>query len=167
MHDEVAEYVSRKVHMSRYSLVSHSSCHPQIEVSPIQHLTYSTGSRGSLRLRRTIATFLENEFHARDPISTDQLLITSGVASALDSIAWAVCDEGEAILVPRPYYNGFHFDLLNRSSVRIVGVRYAEVEGYDDIDDLFDAQINRRALEAALLEAKKSGIIVRALLISK
>lgn len=74
---------------------------------------------------------------------------------------------GEGILIPQPFYNGFSFDLLNRSNARVVGVSYGSIEGYRDLDDLFDPKINRRALETALEKAADAGVVIRALLISK
>jgi hypothetical protein len=136
-------------------------------VRPLEHLTYSTGPRGSLRLRRALGSFLTEQFDARDSITADNLFITPGLASALDAVAWAICDEGDGILIPQPFYNGFSFDLLNRSNARIIGVPYKGIEGYQDLDDLFRPGVNRNALEAALQEAKDTGIRVRALLISK
>lgn len=138
-----------------------------MKVLPAEHLTYSTGPRGSRRLRRAAAALLTEQFHAQTPITYDNILVTPGLASAIDGITFAICDEGDGILIPQPLYNGFNFDVLNRSNVRVVGVKYEGVEGFKGLDDLFRPEVNKRALETALLEAKKSGITIRALLISK
>ncbi|KAJ4258244.1 hypothetical protein NW762_008393 [Fusarium torreyae] len=126
-----------------------------------------TGPRGSHRLRLAAANFWTNEFSPREPIGIDNIFITPGLGSAIDALAWAICDEEDAILVPLPLYNGFIFDALNRSNVRILGVPYRGVEGYTTIDDLFDPEVNRRAIEATLQKAKSEDIKVRALLVSK
>lgn len=136
-------------------------------VLPINHLTYSTGPRGSRRLRRAAAAFLTEEFQTRETITADNIFITPGLASAIDALTWTICDEGDGILVPQPFYNGFSFDTLNRSNARVVGVTYGDVEGYLELDDLFRPDVNKRALEAAFCKAQNEGIIVRALLISK
>lgn len=134
---------------------------------PLEHLTYSTGPRGSLRLRRALGSFLTEQLDAREAITADNLFITPGLASGLDAVAWSICDEGDGILIPQPFYNGFSFDLLNRSNARVIGVPYKGVKGYRGLDNLFHPEVNRNALEAALQEAKDTGIRVRALLISK
>ena len=136
-------------------------------VLPINHLTYSTGPRGSHRLRRAAANFWTEEFNPREPIGIDNIFITPGLGIAIDALAWAICDERDAILVPLPLYNGFIFDALNRSNVRILGVPYRGVEGYTTIDDLFDPEVNRRAIENTLRRAKCEGIRAHALLVSK
>ncbi|KAE8367080.1 PLP-dependent transferase [Aspergillus caelatus] len=138
----------------------------QINVLPLSHLTYSTGPRGSRRLRRAAAAFLNEEFHSRKTITPDNLFITPGLASAIDALTWAICNDGDGILVPQPYYNGFDFDILNRSNGRVVGVKYEGIEGFSGLDDLFRPDVNQRALEVALREAKKNGITIRALLVS-
>ena len=56
---------------------------------------------------------------------------------------------------------------MNRSRVRVVGVPYEGIEGYSGLDDLFNPDVNRRAVEAAFQKAQASGITIRALMISK
>lgn len=134
---------------------------------PINHLTYNTGPRGSHRLRRALASFWTEEFRPILPLTIDNVFITSGLAGALDSLAWAVCDEGDGILIPLPLYNGFKVDLLNRSNVHVVGIPYRGIEGYLNLNDLFRADVNLRAMEAALNKAHNDGIRIRALMISQ
>lgn len=136
-------------------------------VLPLEHLTYSTGPRGSRRLRRAAAEFLTEEFQPQGSLTADNIFITPGLASAIDAVAWAICNEGDGILIPQPLYNGFHIDITNRSNVRVVGVTYEGVEGYSELDDLFRPEINNKAIEAAFRKAKDEGITVRALMISK
>lgn len=139
----------------------------QINVLPLSHLTYSTGPRGSRRLRRAAAAFLNEDFHSRQTITQDNIFVTPGLASAIDALTWAICNDRDGILVLQPYYNGFDFDTLNRSNGRVIGVKYEGIEGFSELDDLFRPDVNKRALEVALREAKKNGITIRALLISK
>lgn len=70
-------------------------------------------------------------------------------------------------MIPLPLYNGFNVDILNRSNVRVIGVSYKGIEGYSELEDLFDPDVNRKAIEAALRKAKDDGISIRALLISQ
>ncbi|KAJ5106933.1 PLP-dependent transferase [Penicillium angulare] len=149
MHEEVSRYLLE-----------------QMNVLPVEHLSYSTGPRGSRRLRRAAATLLNEAFQSRTPVTYDNILVTPGLASAIDGITFSICDDGDGILIPQPLYNGFQFDMLNRSNVQVTGVKYEGVEGFKGLDDLFKPDINSRALENALTGARKAGINVRALLIS-
>ncbi|KAH0420386.1 aspartate aminotransferase [Colletotrichum camelliae] len=110
---------------------------------------------------------MNKEFHPQDTVTANDLFVTPGLASGLDAVAWSVCDEGEGILVPQPFYNGFSFDLLNRSNTRVIGVSYQGIEGYSNLEDVFRPEVNRSALEAALEKARREDVTVRALLISK
>ncbi|KAF5701326.1 plp-dependent transferase [Fusarium mundagurra] len=123
MHDEVGKFIKE-----------------QVDVLPLNHLTYSTGPRGSHRLRRAAAAFWMDEFKPHNPIGVDNIFITPGLSSAIDGLVWSICDEGDAILIPLPRYNGFSFDVFNRSNARIIGVPYTGVEGYSTLDDLFDPE---------------------------
>ena len=136
-------------------------------MQPINHLTYSTGPSGSRRLRSTAAEFLNNDLGAIQTITADDIFVTPGLASAIDGLAWSICEDGDGILVPRPFYNGFTVDLLKRSNVQIVDVTYQDKEGYSDLDNLFRPDVNAKALERALQRARNDGINVKALMISK
>ncbi|KAL0778461.1 hypothetical protein CaCOL14_006114 [Colletotrichum acutatum] len=149
MHDEIGNFIKQEV-----------------TVLPVNHLTYSTGPRGSHRLRLAAANFLTDEFKPQKSLGIGNILITPGLASAIDALAWTFCDEGDAILIPQPLYNGFKVDILNRSKVQVIGISYTGVEGYSILDDLFDPEVNRKAITRALDRAKSSGVKVKALLIS-
>lgn len=136
-------------------------------VLPINHLTYSTGPWGSLRLRRAAASYLNSEFQCRETITSDNIFITPGLTSAVDSLTWSICNEGDGILIPQPLYNGFHVDIISRSNARIVGITYDGIVGYSGLDDLFSPEVNKKAIEAALRRAQDAGITVRALMITK
>ncbi|PLB54002.1 PLP-dependent transferase [Aspergillus steynii IBT 23096] len=166
MHEEVGDYICAQVVL--HLKLQAESLIPSIQtkVLPVDHLTYSTGPRGSRRLRRAAAALLTEQFHARSLITYDNILVTPGVASAIDGIAFAICDEGDGVLVLQPLYNGFKFDMQNRANVQIVGVKFEGVEGFGGLDDLFRPEVNRKALEIALQQARKAGINIRALLIS-
>lgn len=138
-----------------------------MNILPVEHLTYSTGPRGSRRLRRAAAAFLTERFHSQTPITYHNILVTPGLASTIDGITFAICNEGDGILIPQPLYNGFNIDILNRSNVRVVGVKYEGIEGFSGLDDLFLPEVNNLALEAALRQARAEGINIRALLVSK
>ncbi|XWW92727.1 hypothetical protein V2A60_000653 [Cordyceps javanica] len=157
MHEDIARALQEKILALFWKKLS---------VCPSKHLTYSTGPRGSRRLRQALVEYYTDEFNARE-LTVDNVFITCGLASAIDALAWATCNDGEGILVPLPLYNGFTVDILNRSNARVVGITYTDIEGYSGIDSIFRPDLNTRALEAALSRAYKEGVTLRALLISK
>lgn len=141
--------------------------HAQLRVEGVQHLTYSTGPRGSLRLRRAAARFLETEFASLVPVTSDDLFITPGLTSAVDSVVWAICNEGDGIIIPRPFYNGFKVDVQHRTGAVVVEADFEGLEGYNTLDDVFDPAMNRKCLERAFEKAQAEGITVRGVMIAK
>ncbi|KAF5007791.1 hypothetical protein FDECE_5915 [Fusarium decemcellulare] len=139
----------------------------QIKIVPDKHLTYGLGPRGSRRLRNAAATFVNEELQAVDKVTGDDIIVTPGLNSAIESLVWAICNPGDGVLIPRPLYNGFAIDILNRNATHLVGVSYQNIEGYRGLDDLFRPDINKLALEQSLSEAEQAGIKIRALLISQ
>jgi len=73
---------------------------------------------GTDGLRSAIATLLAETW--RRPVDPDDLVVVSGATAALDIAATALCDPGEAIVVPAPYYSAFEVDLAGRSGARLV-----------------------------------------------
>lgn len=118
-------------------------------------------------MRRAAARFLEIDFGSLVPITDDDIFITPGLTSAVDAIVWAICNEGDGIIIPRPLYNGFKIDVQHRTGAVVVEAGFCDLDGYHGIDDVFDAAMNRRALEQAFERAQNDGIRVRAVLIAK
>ncbi|KAL2259214.1 hypothetical protein VTK26DRAFT_7184 [Humicola hyalothermophila] len=149
MHQEVAKFVTDNV-----------------AVDSVRHLTYGSGPKGCPRLRRALASFLNANFRPREPVGHDNLLIFSGVTSVIDNLAWSICNEGEGIIIPQPFYTGFAVDLPTKARAVIVPALFQSLEGYQGLDDVFDPGFNKRALERALAHAKERGIKVRAFILT-
>ena len=110
---------------------------------------------------------MNEEFQPQEAITADNIIVSPGVSSTIDALVWAICNEGDGVLVPQPFYNGFNVDIMNRCNVHVIGVSYEGIDGYSELADVFRPNINRKAIEAALRRAKHDGITVRALLISQ
>lgn len=77
----------------------------------------------------------------------------------LDHLSSVLCDEGEAIILPTPFYNGFEEDMGDRSGVHLVDVEIMEGE-HGEL-----AEVQRLDKEMARRE-KQGGAKVRAVLIT-
>jgi aspartate/methionine/tyrosine aminotransferase len=98
MHREVAEFTEKN-----------------IAPDPVSHLTYGFGPKGSPRLRQGLAALLNSNFQPREPVRYEDILILPGVTAVIDSLAWAICNEGEGIIIPQPFYGGFAVDMATRA----------------------------------------------------
>ncbi|KAJ4129111.1 hypothetical protein NW768_007642 [Fusarium equiseti] len=104
--------------------------------------------------------------HTGPRVTSDDLFITPGLTSAIDSVVFAICNPGDGILIPEPFYNGFKIDITHRSDARIIGVTYDNLKGYSSLDDIFKPDMTRKALDGALQRAHRQGIKPRAVIIS-
>lgn len=106
---------------------------------------------GSAALRTTIAAFLARCW--RTAVNPENLVVVSGVTSALDIIASALCDPGDAIIVPAPYYSAFEVNLVGRSGARLIRAPRESAGGF---------QLNAAVIDRALAGARRESVIVRA-----
>jgi aspartate/methionine/tyrosine aminotransferase len=106
---------------------------------------------GMVSLRAVVAEFLGRTHGAS--LDPEDLVIVSGASSALDILAYSLCEPGDGILVPTPYYNGLDTDFGGRAAARIIPVASSSVDGF---------ALHVDALEAALRDARRDGVRVRA-----
>ncbi|RZU48685.1 1-aminocyclopropane-1-carboxylate synthase [Krasilnikovia cinnamomea] len=74
---------------------------------------------GTAALRSQVARFLAR---GGSPVDPEDLIVVSGATAALDIIASVLCDPGEALAVPVPYYGALDTDLTGRSGARLLPV---------------------------------------------
>ncbi|KAL6366109.1 hypothetical protein LRP88_00205 [Fusarium phalaenopsidis] len=139
MHEEVIEHMTKN-----FSVDSHS-------------LTYGDGFSGSHRLRDTIARFVNRNFHPHEPVTKNQLLITSGVGQAIEVTGFSICDKGDGVLLARPHYGNFPIDLGYRVEAKIISVSFEETDPFS----LETVEV----YEKTLANAQAQGIRVKALLL--
>jgi 1-aminocyclopropane-1-carboxylate synthase 1/2/6 len=107
---------------------------------------------GTVAARESVAALLARTQGL--PVSPDDLIIVSGATAALDIAATALCDPGEAIIIPSPYYGAFDVDLAGRSGAQVV-----RAPGRRGDQFLPCAQ----ALDRAVSQARQSGLTPRAI----
>ncbi|ORX56105.1 PLP-dependent transferase [Piromyces finnis] len=86
-----------------------------------KHLCYGSFS-GSEKTRSNIARLLNRYLKPRDEIKASQIFVGNGCGPMVDMMGTVLCDEGEAFIVPEPYYGGFNSDLSTRASIDVVPV---------------------------------------------
>lgn len=107
-------------------------------------------------LRAVVASVMaENILRAHPrPASADEVVITSGATAAIEALAFALCNHGDALIVPAPYYPAFYIDVGMRAGVKIVIAPPSPQTGI----------ITRAGLEAAAKQAQAEGCRVAAVL---
>ena len=64
------------------------------------------------------------------PIDADHLITAAGAGTILETLFYAIADEGEGVLIPTPSYAGFWLDLEARDALKIVPVHTASEDGF-------------------------------------
>jgi 1-aminocyclopropane-1-carboxylate synthase len=82
---------------------------------------------GTRALREAVAGFLTGTRGV--PVDPEDLLVVSGATAALDVVATVLCDPGETIAVPVPYYGALDTDLTGRSGAVLLPVPPAPGDG--------------------------------------
>jgi 1-aminocyclopropane-1-carboxylate synthase 1/2/6 len=110
---------------------------------------------GTPPLRAVIAALLGQTWRAT--VDPSNLVVVSGATAALDIAATVLCDPGEVIVVPAPYYSALDVDLVGRSGARLVPVPMAEADGF---------ALEPTTLDRALDGLRREGAVVRALAVT-
>ncbi|KAJ5210753.1 Pyridoxal phosphate-dependent transferase major region subdomain 2 [Penicillium cf. griseofulvum] len=123
MHPELLKFINKKLEL------------------PAKYLTYNDGGGGSSRLKVAIAGFLNHNLKPVTPLQPSHIIATNGVSSAIEHVVWSFADQGEGILLGRPYYGTFIPDISLRSGGRVVPVSFGEHDplGLDGVDKYEEA----------------------------
>jgi 1-aminocyclopropane-1-carboxylate synthase len=90
--------------------------------------------------------------------SPGNLSLGAGSGALLDLLAWLLCDDGDACIVPAPYYPAFDWDLTIRAKLVLVPCEQGLADG--------SYQLREEALQAALEAAQARGARPRMLLLT-
>ncbi|TPX66799.1 hypothetical protein SpCBS45565_g04158 [Spizellomyces sp. 'palustris'] len=83
--------------------------------------TFSYGLMyGSQELRDKLADMFNLQFQPIRRVEASEIVVTNGACSAVSNLVQVVCDVGEGILVPAPYYGGFDPDVSNYSLANLI-----------------------------------------------
>ncbi|RTE75249.1 hypothetical protein BHE90_010273 [Fusarium euwallaceae] len=99
---------------------------------------------GTDKLLSAAADFFNCFFKPSSPVLPSHVLAGSGVTSLIDLVAWALCDEGDAVLYPTPNFYMLAADLTTRASVTAIPVSTSGLQdpdgegGIEDIIRLFE-----------------------------
>ncbi|QNE18436.1 aminotransferase class I/II-fold pyridoxal phosphate-dependent enzyme [Kribbella qitaiheensis] len=99
---------------------------------------------GSLPFRVELARFLTGLQGVE--VDAGELVVLAGVGPVLEALAYALCDPGEAIVVPAPYFPGVDGAFGGRAGVRVIPAQPGP-----------DFVLSAEAVDAAITEALDRG----------
>lgn len=125
---------------------------PKATTVTAEHFLYGPYN-GSDKLREEIADLLNRHFHPKVLLNKENILVGNGCGSLLNLYGDVLFDQGDAVLVPGPYYGGFDADLKYGAGVHSIPVDHTE-------DDCL--KVTEEALETALKNATRpvKGIVI-------
>jgi aspartate/methionine/tyrosine aminotransferase len=106
---------------------------------------------GSASFRAELARFLTWQRGAE--VDAEDLVVVAGTSVVLEILAHVLCDPGDGIVVPAPYYSGLDDDLAGRSGARIVPAPLDPANGF---------ALTAEAVERAIVQARGRGQTLRA-----
>ncbi|CAI0470230.1 unnamed protein product [Linum tenue] len=112
---------------------------------------------GLPRFRQAVAKFMERGRGNKVRFDPERIVMGGGATGANELITFCLADEGDAFLVPSPYYPAFDRDLGWRTKVQIIPVHCNSSTNF---------QITRPALETAYDQATRTGSTVKGLVIA-
>ncbi|KAF2179236.1 PLP-dependent transferase [Zopfia rhizophila CBS 207.26] len=118
--------------------------------------SYPRGFSGDPDLLDAYSKFFNTYFKPHKPVQPSHLATAPGAMACIDTLLYNICDPGDGVLIPGPYWNGFDFGVRVRSSVTPVLVNLPS----------FDSNFNDDII-AALEEAYTSATCpIKALMIT-
>ncbi|KAI7841266.1 hypothetical protein COHA_005039 [Chlorella ohadii] len=115
--------------------------------------------RGVPELQSAMAGMLERFLLPGFAVDPSKLCISAGCTAILDNLFYALCDEGEGVLIPAPYYPAFDNDLQAKCCVHPLPFYLSEEAAAGGLPI-------RQQLDAAVEDARGFGVPVKALLIT-
>ncbi|XP_078161704.1 1-amino-cyclopropane-1-carboxylate synthase 12 isoform X1 [Carex rostrata] len=112
---------------------------------------------GSNSLKIAVAGFMNQVMQGSVSFDPSQIVLTCGATPAMEILSFCIADQGNAFLVPSPYYPGWDRDIKWRTGVELVPVPCRSTDNFS---------ISTAALERTYTQAKKRGLKIRAVLIA-
>ena len=121
--------------------------------------------RGIPEFRESLAKFLDHYMKPSEPTEKDNLFVMNGCGSVIETLAYALCDAGEAMLIPSPYYGAFTGDLSGRMDVAVHSVVLTS-QPKKEFGETRPFQLSRRRLQDAYDDATKKGIRIKGIILT-
>jgi len=108
-------------------------------------------AQGMPSFRAELARFLSRQRGV--DVDPEHLVVLGGGNSALEALAYALCDPGDGIVVPTPYWSGLDEDVAGRAGAVVVPAERSSADGF---------ALTAEVVERAIVRAREHGQVLRA-----
>ncbi|KAM3310965.1 hypothetical protein ACQJBY_031559 [Aegilops geniculata] len=130
----------------------------EYEKNPFDAVTNPSGIiQMGLAENQALARFMSEQRDFRVAFDPSNIVLTAGATSANEALMFCLADQGDAFLIPTPYYPGFDRDLKWRTGAEIVPVHCTSANGF---------RVTRSALDDAYRRAQKRRLRIKGVLIT-
>ncbi|XP_023336360.1 probable inactive 1-aminocyclopropane-1-carboxylate synthase-like protein 2, partial [Eurytemora carolleeae] len=105
------------------------------------------GLTGTPDFLQALADFYTRKLGQGERVDCENMRVVNGVTSALEAIAWTICDPEDIILVPTPTYARFFADMKERMRAKVVGVNLSAADGFCLRPQLLEDEILKRQMK--------------------
>ncbi|XP_068947561.1 1-aminocyclopropane-1-carboxylate synthase-like protein 1 isoform X2 [Petaurus breviceps papuanus] len=118
--------------------------------------------RGHMFLREEMARFLTYYCKAPTPLKPENVILFNGCSSVFSALATVLCDSGEALMIPTPFYGGIRNSIYLYGNVQLV---FVHLDSKITETNTRPFQLTVEKLEMALKGAKSEGMHVKGLIL--
>ncbi|XP_036620358.1 1-aminocyclopropane-1-carboxylate synthase-like protein 1 [Trichosurus vulpecula] len=118
--------------------------------------------RGHMFLREEVARFLTYYCKAPTPLKPENVTLLNGCSSVFSALATVLCDPGEALMIPTPFYGGISNSIYLYGNVQLV---FVHLDSKITETNTRPFQLTVEKLETALQGARSEGVRVKGLIL--
>ncbi|KAG4179156.1 hypothetical protein ERO13_A10G088900v2 [Gossypium hirsutum] len=126
-------------------------------ISIFKELALFQDYNGFPAFKRALVDFMGEIRGNKVSFDPNHVVLTAGATSANETLMFCLADQGDAFLLPTPYYPGFDRDLRWRTGVEIVPIHCTSSNGF---------KVTLPAIEQAYRQAQKRKLRVKGVLIT-
>ncbi|KAF1961735.1 PLP-dependent transferase [Byssothecium circinans] len=111
---------------------------------------------GDRILREALTTFLNQYLGPIHQVKPEHIVLTAGASDAIENVIHAICDDGDGVIVPGPYWHGYESILKARANVNIIVAHPPTYQNYDNyllpsLQAAYDFSADKSRIKAVLL----------------
>jgi aspartate/methionine/tyrosine aminotransferase len=69
-----------------------------------QNFALPPSNGGDLELRKAVSAFFNSYLRPIHPVKQEHIVLTAGATDAIENVVHAICDDGDSVIVPGPYW---------------------------------------------------------------